>query len=176
MCYNSDMKRVDTKTKIINAFMFLLRKENISDVNISQICEEAGVPRVTFYRNFGSIDGLINEIVNRLYGYVIKNCMDLFVANDREAWSEAIDFLLNDIENENGKIFRMSLSNLMVFNARFIAKANANISKDLTGVKDTYNPVLNICIVLICIRKYIAGGCKEDKNELKEYILSKVLA
>ena len=53
---------------IIEAFFLLLKTNNIENISISDICQKAGVSRVTFYRNFkDKID-----IINTYFSLMIK--------------------------------------------------------------------------------------------------------
>lgn len=54
---------------IIEAFFLLLKENKINDITIAQICDKAGVSRVTFYRNFKDkmeiIDGYFSIMIKK---------------------------------------------------------------------------------------------------------------
>lgn len=57
------METKDTLTKnyIYEALYELLSRKSINEINVSEICEKAGVSRMSFYRNFKSKDDLVEK-------------------------------------------------------------------------------------------------------------------
>lgn len=41
------------------ALLLLMRQKPLSDISISELCEKAGVSRISFYRNFSSMDDIL---------------------------------------------------------------------------------------------------------------------
>ncbi|MGN1142350.1 MAG: TetR/AcrR family transcriptional regulator [Oliverpabstia sp.] len=51
---------------ITQAVLKLMQGENLNEISISQICEEAGVGRASFYRNFESKEAVISRYLKAL--------------------------------------------------------------------------------------------------------------
>lgn len=51
---------------ITEAVLELMKNQNINEISISQICEEAGVGRASFYRNFESKEDVIRKYLAKL--------------------------------------------------------------------------------------------------------------
>ena len=51
---------------ITEAVLKLMRSQNLNDISISQICDEAGVGRASFYRNFESKEDVIRKYLSSL--------------------------------------------------------------------------------------------------------------
>lgn len=51
---------------ITQAVLQLMQKQNLADLSISRICEEAGVGRASFYRNFESKEAVISHYLKAL--------------------------------------------------------------------------------------------------------------
>ena len=51
---------------ITGAMLELMKNQNINEISISQICEEAGVGRASFYRNFESKEDVIRKYLAKL--------------------------------------------------------------------------------------------------------------
>ena len=51
---------------ITQAVLQLMQKQNLADLSISRICEEAGVGRASFYRNFESKEAVISRHLKTL--------------------------------------------------------------------------------------------------------------
>ena len=62
------METKDTLTKkyIFEALYELLSRRNINEINVSEICEKAGVSRMSFYRNFKSKEDLVNKSLEKI--------------------------------------------------------------------------------------------------------------
>ena len=46
---------------ITEALIQLMRKKPLSEIKVSELCEKAGVSRVSFYRNFDSIPQILTQ-------------------------------------------------------------------------------------------------------------------
>ena len=51
----------EAKNKIINALFKLMKKERFSEITVTEIINEAGVARATYYRNFDSKEEIIES-------------------------------------------------------------------------------------------------------------------
>lgn len=61
-------KRIEqTYSKFLKALTKLLKQKDFEDITISEICEEAGVKRPTFYNNFGDKENFVIQITRYLY-------------------------------------------------------------------------------------------------------------
>lgn len=50
---------------ITGALLMLMQKKPISEINISELCSRAGVSRVSFYRNFSSLDEILTVYLKK---------------------------------------------------------------------------------------------------------------
>ena len=50
---------------ITGALLILMQKKPISEINISELCSRAGVSRVSFYRNFSSLDEILIKYLKK---------------------------------------------------------------------------------------------------------------
>lgn len=52
-----------TKSYIVNALLELLKIKSYNDINISELCETAGVGRMSFYRSYKNKDEVLKEYI-----------------------------------------------------------------------------------------------------------------
>ncbi len=52
---------------ITDSLLNLLEKKEIEDITISELCDNAGIGRVSFYRNFNSKEDILRAHVNELF-------------------------------------------------------------------------------------------------------------
>lgn len=57
-------KNAEVKEAIINAFFSLARKKKNTDFTITDIIKEAGVARVSYYRNFDSKEDIVGSLID----------------------------------------------------------------------------------------------------------------
>ena len=62
----SESKYFHTAVRFDKALLSLLEKKPFEYVTISELCEEAGVNRSTFYLHYDTIDDLFQETIDNL--------------------------------------------------------------------------------------------------------------
>ena len=60
-----EIEQRKTKDKIEKALIFLLKKYNMEEITITQIIQEAGVARNSYYRNYSSKEEVLNSYMDR---------------------------------------------------------------------------------------------------------------
>lgn len=50
---------------ITQALLILIKKKRLCDINVSELCQKAGVSRVSFYRNFNSLDDILTKYLKK---------------------------------------------------------------------------------------------------------------
>jgi AcrR family transcriptional regulator len=99
---NENCQAIESRKRIIDALLSLLKKYSYKDITITQICHEAQIVRQTYYRNFDVKDDIIafhldNMIqvyydnyyqaddvhtqLNNFFSYMLKNRDFLFLAS-----------------------------------------------------------------------------------------------
>ncbi len=76
---------------ITAAILDLMQEQDLSDLTISQICEQAGVGRASFYRNFSSKEDVLRQEANRLTAAWKAE----YEAQDHAAFNEVLISLLD---------------------------------------------------------------------------------
>ena len=59
---------------ITKSLLELLRDKPIDDISISELCDNAGVGRASFYRNFNSREDILKVYINKLFNEWKKDC------------------------------------------------------------------------------------------------------
>lgn len=65
--YRGTMENKRVKREIIEALFTLLKKKGFSEITVSDIIKEAGVARSTYYRNFKTIEEIIELYIESLH-------------------------------------------------------------------------------------------------------------
>ncbi len=86
---NNAEKNTCVKGQITAAFLELLETKELKDISVSQIASEAGVSRISFYRNYQD-----KEDILRIY---IKQMMDDWINGQKRAAGQPDQDILGDL-------------------------------------------------------------------------------
>ena len=150
---------------IIEAFFILLKNNKIDDISIAQICDKAGVSRVTFYRNFKDkkeiIEGYFTSSIQK---FIKEMGLRHRTNNYYDIAYQTFYFLKQEKENIKA-IYNNNLSYM------YLDLLNNNLVKNF--INDGYGTKLNAYIysgALYNISMYwvIEDDCKQDIDSLIE--------
>jgi TetR/AcrR family transcriptional regulator, cholesterol catabolism regulator len=91
----------DTKTKLVNAALFLFEKNGYSGTSISEILERAGLTKGAFYHYFQSKEDVLVLIHEDYLSREIQNIKSIYyndTLTNKEKLSKLIYFLFNSLE------------------------------------------------------------------------------
>ena len=70
----NEKRNLWSRQQLTKALLSLLKKKELADITVSELCEKAGVGRVTFYRNYPDMTDIVRQ-------YLIE---------DNREWTESI--------------------------------------------------------------------------------------
>lgn len=170
------MKRTAVREKISKTILEILGEKLITEVKISELTDRANVARASFYRNFNSIDEVLDYIAE---GYAIKfnkQIMPLLVSRNYEAWYKEIKSVLETIYNDRDKYTDVLTENLRMI---FFKMQEMN-SQDSTHswAKDAYMKYEHIAKISafysVCFA-WIKSGSVESIDDMTIFMLEKVI-
>ena len=95
---NNEETRSFIRSCIVFAFMILLKDENIHNITISKLCNVAGVSRTAFYRNYKSIEDVLEDKIKEL-GLEIAGKISTDIYNNWLAVFKTVDNNREDLES-----------------------------------------------------------------------------
>ena len=118
------------RSAIVEALFTLMETERFSSISVLQIVEEAGVARMSYYRNFESKEQVIEAYVDRLH--------DDLIAEDKGSTtaSQDADKLLGERALTRG--FEQSLRRIRIEKRKVLALINAGFATTLQRMVDGY--------------------------------------
>lgn len=84
---NAQLENRRVKKAIMEALFVLIKKKPFSEISVTDIITQAGVARASYYRNFDSIEGIIDYFIEDLHNEINSNSQ--FLSYDR-FWSRDI--------------------------------------------------------------------------------------
>ncbi len=156
-----------------NAYVNLLTKIDYKKINIKILTEEAKVSRVSYYRNFSSLEELVSEVfedyLNKIYFYLAP----LVNKNNKEEIENDLVIFLNRCKEFKSKqkrrILSINLSYLTSVLERKFKQKNINPPKLM---ENEHIDFLKITIIFQILKSWDENNYKENINDLAKYISS----
>ncbi len=67
---SNDRRAVHSRSVIKDAFLVLLEKKNYTDLNITDICNEADISRSTFYQHYSNMHDVLDAILSDVFSQI----------------------------------------------------------------------------------------------------------
>lgn len=64
--------RTQNDEALFNALLFLLRTKTIEQISITELCKAAAVSRMSYYRNYQSIEDIITAKLNDIFSHAMR--------------------------------------------------------------------------------------------------------
>ena len=90
--------QLTSRDYIIEAFFLLLKEKNMNEISIAEICNKAGVSRVTYYRNFNEKIDIINAYFTTMIDRFVKT-MGIVNTNYHDVAYHTFSLLKEEKEN-----------------------------------------------------------------------------
>ncbi len=159
-----------TKNYIYEAFYILLTKNHYNEITVCDICQKAGVSRMSFYRNFESKDDLI---IKGLDESMDKNFKDIMQSNEN-----ITPYIITKELFEYFKKYKEILPSLantgILKTIRYNAtkKLNEKVTIDQMNKTSKYIPVFYINAIGSTIFEWLKNGAVESTDEMARLIVS----
>ena len=111
----NDRRVVRTRAAVVAAFDTLLLEKDMSQITVTDIAREANIDRKTFYTHFGSVDGLVDYIVDTEMASIHERLKNRMQECGEAGVSDNLEIMLEVI----GETIRES---------RIVNKKNANLA------------------------------------------------
>lgn len=164
----NNRRRKESREKIEKVFVELLQSKNLNQIRVSDICNQAGLNRTTFYANYPDIYGLADSIRDRLE------------ANLSGLYQEEVETGVNS--NNYLKLFRHIQQNQIFYQTYFKLGYDDNykiVSYDIElAQKHFQDRFINYHMEFFksgltrIIKLWLQNGCKETPEEMFEIIKS----
>ena len=167
---NNKRKR-DSQEKIKKVFIELIQNKEINEITVSDICKKACLNRTTFYSNYIDIYDLADKIKDELF----QDVLDLY-PEETKNMKHSYDFL---------KLFKHVKDNQMFYKTYFKLNYDNDFNLvekmlDHNEYEKYYGNKENVKYHLIffksglnaVIKSWLAGGCKESPEEIRDVIVN----
>lgn len=158
-----------TKEYIYQSFRQLLTKKKYDDISVCDICEKAGVSRMSFYRNFKSKEELTYKGISLIFEHMKERMNNLETKTTYSITKELFETVKNyqdtfcSFEDTKfSKEFSELISNKLTesFNVDYMSKTSK------------YIPVFYFGALAVTVMHWLKNGAQESPDEMARMIAS----
>ena len=154
---------------IIKGFCSLLKEKQYEKISVCDICQKAGVSRMSFYRNFKSKEDLVYQGIDMITKLINKNIGNLELKNQYTITRTVFETILSlkplIMSFEGNEIFKQLLD-------VGIKKIEHDIPIDFVNKTSKYIPVFYYGALTLVISKWLQSGANESPDEMARLICS----
>ena len=183
----SESKYFNTAVRFDEALLSLLEKKSFAYITVSEICEEAGVNRSTFYLHYENTCDLLHEATK----YVLDRFVSYFSVDAEDITSKFTECELRDLNFINKKYLHPYLTyireNQRIFSAVLSHPSTFKFEDIFQRLFDhIFNPILDrfhypagerkyvmmfyLSGVTAVITEWLKDGCQKSVDEISEII------
>lgn len=173
----TNLKVINTKRKLSRSLISLLASKSITEIDVSELCERAGINRTTFYKHYTSLYHLLDELIVQFF----KRIETLFLSlSSGENTTSKVAYLLKYLKQNrefvtiimNNNSFSSISERLIELN--FICNLiNSNIQyRKNAYVSEDYYVDFIISGWIAAIRRWVNENCDLDENTLARLLTS----
>lgn len=161
------------KREIINAVMKLMTKKSYMDITVTNIINTAQVARASFYRNFNSINDVIEIIADEMSNELIEDVFPVLHSSDERKWREYLFNHFYSFTRTQRQMGKFHPQNMDVLFSRIDDKITQKAEKFSSAtIRDKYLSVGKIGLVNGITKKWMHNGMQETPEEMIDYIMS----
>lgn len=146
----NDKRALDSALTIYRSIRHLCKKKNLADVSITDIKEECGVSRSTFYRNFDNISDVLEWKLDSFFKEFLEKKSGDSITYFFTYWNDHSD-LIYLLTKQNEDIIKTVMKN--------------NLSRK-DNVLDEYLLELKVSIMTSLLCKWVYRGKKESIQDM----------
>lgn len=171
-CINRAKRGESAERRVVEALLFLMEKNDYDKITVTDITREAGISRMTYYRNYKSKDDILIKYFKDKWGGFLESAKP---ASPEEA--KAFFTLLFTIFGENrsliSHIIRAERFDLLfdIFEGYNKLMITALSKNGRFGVGDKYETIYRVGGIFYIIKNWIDGGDAESPEEMAEIAL-----
>ena len=173
----ANLKVINTKRKLSRSLISLLTSKSITEIDVSELCEKAGINRTTFYKHYASLYHLLDELIFQFF----KRIETLFLSlSSGENTTSKVVYLLKYLKQNrefvtiimNNNSFSSISERLIQLN--FICNLiNSNIQyRKNAYISEDYYVDFIISGWIAAIRRWVNENCDLDVNTLARLLTS----
>lgn len=169
-----DKRIINSKKKLTNAFLELLKEKKVKDITVLELCKSAHINRTTFYKYYKDVDDLVLKIEESLLLDLEKHIVDIkrnylisftgkiieTIASRKEIYTRLL--------GENGDHTFLSKILSLVYNQSITEWQKLLRKATKEDLEKIYSFIVDGTIGIV--NEWIKNDCKEEPNNVSIFI------
>ena len=168
-------KRSAVKEKIGKTIIDLLGEKSISEIRISELTERSKVARASFYRNYNSLDDVLDDLALCFASELTEKYIPLLFNDDYREWYNTTKKILTEIYNKKEKFNDVLTNNLRIIFYKIQAICASDEAHIWNDDYKKYEHIAKISAFYSVCMCWIRNGAKESIEDMATFILGRVL-
>lgn len=166
-------QKYSVKAQIASATAKLLREKSYLDITVSDIVNEAGVARVSFYRNYGSIADVFDDIAGEAFSEITNEIMPVLEGKDKRKWKELLYNMFYHFPKHHSLNLEKRQENINLLFSRMMLKLQETEAlKSPENLGEKYLSFGKLGLIVNIIKKWMADGQKEEPEDMVNFIMT----
>ncbi len=178
MMVRDEKNRFSVKSEIKEALMELLLEKPYMDITVTDIVKKANVSRTSFYRNYRSIENVVNSIVDERMQFFKQEILPVMYSDNERVWREFLFHYFYQVSRDYKKLFSKNRNNIysMQNMSIFFLKTNEKMEREQkektsSSIHDKYCAVGKMALISDIAKKWANYGMEETPEEMVNYIM-----
>ena len=166
---NNEEKNSYVKEQITGTLLKLLKTQKLSDISVSVLCDEAGVGRASFYRNYETKNDIITAyIVNQWRSYEASNKLKEHKIDDIYRVKRYFEFCYS-LKDLNTLLIDQDLTNIIL-----CAYETVVPDLDQGGDGESFSQIFLTYGLFGMFLRWAKNGYKQSPGEMAEIVSTQV--
>ena len=152
------------KKELTEALLTLLEKKKLNEITISELCSKAGLSRLSYYRNYDSMEEIISEHLSTITDFFLTQSSANYRTTPRE---EFITLLFEHMHSIKGLV-----SLLIDNNLSYLLKEEFDdaFMRSVDIYNDPYRCYVASGAYFNLFYYWFSNGCKEKPSEVSKML------
>lgn len=165
-----------TRQLIKEAFIHLMTKKPYLEITVSDVVKEAGVARASFYRNFSSVNDVLNDILDKIISGISESILTVVSGNDERKWREFLFSLFYRLSREDFSMLAQCFENAGIL----LSRINAGIYEmsqrmPSNTLDEKYTPYGRMGFIVNVMKRWADCGMEDSPEEMVNYIMMSIM-
>ena len=169
----NNKKKQSSQERIEKAFINMLQKKNIEDINVTDLVKKAEINRSTFYTNYIDIYDVADKLKNKMYNEILS-----LYPEETKNKTHSYNFLNLFKHIKDNQIYYNTLFKLNFDFSKLLDKysLDSNLPKYCSKPKFAHYHITFFKAGLnAIIREWLANGCTDSPEEINNVLKSEYM-
>lgn len=169
-------KNYSVKEELQCAFIDLLSEKPYMDITVTDIVKKAQVARVSFYRNFSSINDVAEAIADDFIDDFTNEINPVLSSKDERLWREFLFGFVYKASRKQKNFLRNNPPDLSIIFSKIDEKLTViHNEKPEETFDEKYVKVAKMGVVINVMRRWMDDGMKETPEDIINFIIRIVM-